>query len=271
MQTPPSSRSLFSDEPLRIRDRIFHSRLFIGSGKFSSPGVLSESLAASGSHLVTVAIRRADPSALGGDPAFLGIDMEKVFFLPNTSGARNAGEAVRLARLGQALVGHNWVKLEVTPDPASLMPDPVETYLATKELVKEGFVVLPYMHADPLLALRLQDAGAATVMPLAAPIGTNRGLRTRDLIEMILSRAQVPVVVDAGLGLPSHAAEAMELGVDAVLVNTAIATAADPPRMADGFRQAVLAGRQAFLAGPGRVLPEAEASSPLTGFLWDNP
>jgi len=254
---------------LRVHDRSFSSRLWIGSGKFASPQVLSACLARSEAHLVTVAVRRADPSARGGDPALLGIDPTKVFLLPNTSGARNAAEALRLARLGRALVGHAWVKLEVTPDPATLMPDPVETLAATELLVKEGFTVLPYMNADPVLALRLQDAGAATVMPLAAPIGTNRGLRTRDLIEMILAQARVPVVVDAGLGLPSHAAEAMELGAAAVLVNTAIATAASPPDMADAFRLAVRAGRAAFLAGPGRVLPRAEASSPLTGFLWD--
>jgi len=265
--TDPLNQSF--PEPLRIRDRVFSSRLFIGSGKFASPQMLAASLERSGAHLVTVAVRRADPTARGGDPAFMGIDVEKVFLLPNTSGARNAAEALRLARLGRALVGHAWVKLEVTPDPATLMPDPVETLLATELLVKEGFTVLPYMHADPVLALRLQDAGAATVMPLAAPIGTNRGLRTRDLIEMILSQARVPVIVDAGIGLPSHAAEAMEIGASAVLVNTAIATAASPPDMAEAFRFAVLAGRAAFLSGPGRVLEHAEASSPLTGFLWD--
>lgn len=262
------SSSTGNDDIFTIQDRVFHSRLWIGSGKFSSPTVLSQVLDRSGAHLVTVAVRRADPDARGGDPAFLGIDRDKVFLLPNTSGARNAAEAVRLARLGRALVGHAWVKLEVTPDPTSLMPDPVETLQAVRLLIAEGFTVLPYIHADPVLALRLEDAGAATVMPLAAPIGTNRGLQTRAMLEMILARAHVPVIVDAGLGLPSHAAEAMEMGAAAVLVNTAIATAGSPPDMAQAFALAVQAGRLAYLAGPGRTQHTPEASSPLTGFLW---
>ena len=262
-----SSTDCFHDE-LKIRDRVFRSRLWIGSGKFASPDVLAQVLKRSDAHLVTVAVRRADPDARGGDPAFLGIDRKEVFLLPNTSGARNASEAVRLARLGRALVGHSWVKLEVTPDPANLMPDPVETLQAVRLLTAEGFTVLPYIHADPVLALRLEDAGAATVMPLAAPIGTNRGLQTRAMLEMILSRARVPVIVDAGLGLPSHAAEAMEMGAAAVLVNTAIATAGSPPEMAHAFRLAVQAGRMAYLAGPGRMQSTPEASSLLTGFLW---
>ncbi len=267
----PESMTSLSDnrDMLKIRDQVFSSRLWIGSGKFASPDVLRQVLERSGAHLVTVAVRRADPEARGGDPAFLGIDREKVFLLPNTSGARTAAEAVRLARLGRALVGHSWVKLEVTPDPASLMPDPVETLQAVRLLVQEGFTVLPYMHADPVLALRLEDAGAATVMPLAAPIGTNRGLQTRAMLEMILARASVPVIVDAGIGMPSHAAEAMEMGASAVLVNTAIATAASPPDMAEAFRLAVQAGRLAHLSGPGRIQDAPEASSPLTGFLWE--
>ncbi|MBU1239334.1 thiazole synthase [Myxococcota bacterium] len=251
---------------LVIAGRSFLSRFFIGSGKFASPEILAQTISASGSQLVTVAIRRADPAARV-DPALAGIDQELVLVLPNTSGARDAQEALRLARLGAALTGHRWVKLEVTPDPASLLPDGVETLKATELLVAEGFTVLPYMNADPILALRLQDAGAATVMPLAAPIGTNKGLRTADLIAIIIENARVPVIVDAGIGLPSHAAEAMEMGADAVLVNTALATSRDPGLMASAFRHAVIAGREAFLAGPGGVYDRANASSPLTGFL----
>ncbi len=255
------------NDPLTIAGRTFHSRFFIGTGKFSSPAVLSATLDASKAQVVTVAIRRANPNAPGGDPAMAGIDSERILVLPNTSGARDAQEALRLARLGAALTGHTWVKLEVTPDPASLLPDPIETLKATELLVKEGFTVLPYMNADPILALHLQEAGSATVMPLAAPIGTNRGLKTADQIRIIVESARVPVVVDAGLGLPSHAAAAMELGADAILVNTALATAASPPEMAHAFRLAVEAGRMGYLAGPGRVGEGAVASSPLTGFL----
>lgn len=249
---------------LTIAGKTFASRLFTGTGKFSSPQVMRQALEKSESEMVTVALRRidlADPA----DDIMRVLDRRRFFFLPNTAGARNSQEAVRLARLSRASGGGDWVKLEVTPDPRTLLPDPVDTLLATQELVKDGFVVLPYINADPILALRLQDAGAAAVMPLAAPIGTNRGLITRYQIEIIITQARVPVVVDAGLGAPSHAASAMEMGADAVLVNTAIAVAGDPVRMADAFRQAVIAGREAFEAGLGQASDQAVASSPLTG------
>jgi thiazole synthase len=262
-----SGDSNLVEDSLVIAGQRFSSRFFIGTGKFSSPKVLSETISASESVIVTVAIRRANPQAIGGDPALAGIDTEKILILPNTSGARDAQEAVRLAMLGQALVGHKWVKLEVTPDPANLLPDPIETLKAAIILVKKGFTVLPYMNADPILARHLEDAGCATLMPLAAPIGTNRGLNTKGLIEIIINQAKVPVVVDAGIGLPSHAADAMEIGADAVLVNTALATAGSPALMAQAFKLAVMAGRSAWLAGAGRVSTSPEASSPLTGFL----
>ncbi|HOX43556.1 MAG TPA: thiazole synthase [Myxococcota bacterium] len=255
-----------ADDTLIIAGRSFASRLLMGTGKFASSQVLRAALAASGAELVTAALRRVD-LANPQDDILSAIDPARHLLLPNTSGARDAEEAVRLARLARAAGCQAWVKLEVTPDPHHLMPDPVETLKAAELLVREGFTVLPYIHADPVLAKRLEEVGTATVMPLAAPIGTNRGLRTRDLLELIIAQARVPVVVDAGLGAPSHAAEALELGADAVLVNTAIAVAGDPPAMAAAFRLAVQAGRQAHLAGLGRSRPEASASSPLTGFL----
>jgi thiazole synthase len=195
------------------------------------------------------------------------IDRTKYLLLPNTSGARTAEEAVRLARLARAATGINWVKLEVTPDPYYLLPDPVETLKAAEILVKDGFVVLPYINADPILSKKLQNVGTATVMPLGSPIGSNQGLKTRAALEIIIEQTNVPVVVDAGLGLPSHAAEAMEIGADAVLINTAIATAADPAKMAEAFRLAVQAGRTAYLSGAAAETKRAIASSPLTGFL----
>jgi len=217
----------------------------------------------------TVALRRVDLS--GGDDAFTDIldfiEAQRFLILPNTSGAMNAEEAVRLARLARSAGLPNWVKLEIHPDPRYLLPDPVETLKAAEVLVKEGFVVLPYINADPVLAKRLQDVGVATVMPLGSPIGSNRGLQTRDQIQIILEQATVPVVVDAGLGAPSHAAEAMEMGADAVLVNTAIAVAHDPVKMAIAFKQGVAAGRMAYEAGLGVESPTASATSPLTGFL----
>ncbi len=249
---------------LEIAGKSFRSRLFTGTGKFSSSAIMREALDASESEMVTVALRRIDLND-PGDDIMKVLDREKFFFLPNTSGARDAAEAMRLARLARASGGGNWVKLEVTPDPRTLLPDPVETLKATEELVKEGFVVLPYMNADPILALRLQDVGAAAVMPLGAPIGTNRGLVTSYQVAIIIEQAQVPVVVDAGLGAPSHAALAMEMGADAVLVNTAIAVAGDPVRMATAFSQAVIAGRVAFEAGLGACSDEASASSPEIG------
>lgn len=249
---------------LTIAGKTFRSRLFTGTGKFSSPQVMQAALMASGSEMVTVALRRVDLHD-PGDDIMRVLDRDHFFFLPNTAGARNASEAVRLAKLAQASGGGNWVKLEVTPDPRTLLPDPIETLAATEELAKAGFVVLPYMNADPILALRLQDAGAAAVMPLGSPIGTNQGVLTRFQVAIIIEQARVPVVVDAGIGAPSHAAEAMEMGADAVLVNTAIAVAGDPVRMAQAFAKAVEAGREAYEAGLGARRTEAEASSPANG------
>jgi thiazole synthase len=255
--------------PLKIAGREFRSRLFLGTGKFCSPETMRDALEASGAEIVTVALRRADLS--GGRDPFANIlefiDPKKYLLLPNTSGAMNAEEAVRLARLAVAAGLPNWVKLEIHPDPRYLLPDPVETFKAAEILVKEGFVVLPYINADPVLAKRLQDAGTATVMPLGSPIGSNRGLETRAQIRIILEQATVPVVVDAGLGAPSHVAEAMELGADAVLVNTAIAVANDPVRMARAFKAAVECGREAFEIGLGEQQQTASPTSPLTAFL----
>ena len=255
--------------PLTIADRTFNSRLFLGTGKFASPAVMRDALASSGTQVVTVALRRADLS--GTNDPFANIlefiDSGRYLILPNTSGAMNADEAVRLAKLATAAGLPKWVKLEIHPDPRYLLPDPVETFEAAKRLVAEGFTVLPYINADPVLAKRLQEAGTATVMPLGAPIGSNRGLETRDQIRIIIEQATVPVVVDAGIGSPSHAAEAMEMGADAVLVNTAMAVAEDPVVMGAAFAQAVEAGRSARLAGLGAVLRQAEGTSPLTGFL----
>ncbi|MGP8200736.1 MAG: thiazole synthase [Limisphaerales bacterium] len=254
---------------LTIAGRTFPSRLLVGTGKFASPELMRDALAASGASIVTVALRRADLTGKADPFANIleFIDPKKYLLLPNTSGAMNAAEAVRLARLAVAAGLPNWVKLEIHPDPRYLLPDPVETLAATEMLVKEGFTVLPYINADPVLAKRLQDAGAATVMPLGSPIGSNRGLETRGQIRIIIEQATVPVVVDAGIGAPSHAAEAMEMGADAVLVNTAIAVANDPCRMARAFQAAVQAGRDAFEVGLGAAQTEADATSPLTAFL----
>jgi thiazole synthase len=256
-------------DPLTIAGREFHSRLLLGTGKFSSNETMAAALAASGTEIVTVALRRADLSGKGD--AFANIldfvDPKKYLLLPNTSGALNAAEAVRLARLARAAGISDWVKLEIHPDPRYLLPDPVETLQATEILVKEGFTVLPYINADPVLARRLEDVGAATVMPLGSPIGSNRGIETRAQIEIILEQCSVPVIVDAGLGAPSQAAEALEMGAAAVLVNTAIAIASDPVRMAAAFKKAVEAGREAHRIGlstPGQV---AVPTSPLTAFL----
>ena len=259
----------FANNPLVIAGRSFRSRLILGTGKFSSPESMRDALAASGTELVTVALRRADLS--GRKDPFANIlefiDPTKYLLLPNTSGAMNAEEAVRLARLAAAAGLPKWVKLEIHPDPRYLLPDPVETLKAAEILVREGFTVLPYINADPVLAKRLQDVGCATVMPLGSPIGSNRGLQTRDQLRIIIEQAIVPVVVDAGLGAPSHAAEAMELGADAVLVNTAIAIANDPNRMAVAFSMAVESGRAAHEIGLAAPLKTASATSPLTGFL----
>ncbi len=256
-------------QPLVIAGREFRSRLILGTGKFSSPEAMRAALAASGTELVTVALRRVDLS--GQKDPFANIlefiDPKKYLLLPNTSGAMNAEEAVRLARLAHSAGLPKWVKLEIHPDPRYLLPDPVETLKAAEILVKEGFTVLPYINADPVLAKRLQDVGVATVMPLGSPIGSNRGLQTRDQLRIIIEQATVPVVVDAGIGAPSHAAEAMEMGADAVLVNTAIAVANDPNWMAIAFRMAVEAGRVAREVGLGPSRETASATSPLTAFL----
>lgn len=251
---------------LIIGGRTFRSRLFVGTGKFSSNELMSRAIAASETEMVTVAMKRIDMENPEDD--MLGhILRPEIQLLPNTSGVRNAEEAVLAARLAREAFGTNFIKLEIHPDPKYLLPDPVETLRATEELARLGFVVLPYIQADPVLCKRLEEAGAATVMPLAAPIGTNKGLVTRDLLEIIVEQSNVPVVIDAGLGAPSHAAAAMELGADAVLVNTAIAVAGDPVRMAAAFARAVAAGREAYEAGLGAQSRCAEASSPLTSFL----
>lgn len=257
------------NQPLTIADRIFSSRLMAGTGKFASNTLMRDTLASSGTEIVTVALRRADLTG-GDDPQadiLKFVDPGKYLVLPNTSGAMNADEAVRLARLAVAAGLPKWVKLEIHPDPTYLLPDPIETLKAAEILVKEGFVVLPYINADPVLAKRLQEVGTAAVMPLGAPIGSNKGVVTRDQIRIIVDQAIVPVVVDAGLGAPSHAAEAMELGADAVLVNTAMAIASDPARMGEAFKLAVEAGRAAYEMGLPEPDDRASATSPLTGFL----
>jgi thiazole synthase len=257
------------NSPLVIAGREFSSRLLLGTGKFASNELMRDALEASGTQIVTVALRRADLS--GTHDPFTDIldyiDAEKYLLLPNTSGAMNADEAVRLARLAATAGLPKWVKLEIHPDPQYLLPDPIETLRATEILAKEGFAVLPYINADPVLAKRLEDAGAATVMPLGSPIGSNRGLETRGQIAIIIEQARVPVIVDAGIGAPSDAAEALELGADAVLVNTAIAVAEDPVRMACAFKMAVEAGRAAREAGLPAQADTAVPTSPLTAFL----
>jgi thiazole synthase len=253
---------------LVIGGKTFHSRLFVGTGKYRTMSEMSAAIEASETEMVTVAIRRVDFS--DPDANLLNfLDFNAYHFLPNTAGAKTAEEAIRIARLGREASGQEFVKLEVIPDPKYLLPDSAETLKTTETLVKEGFTVLPYIQADPLLALQLEEAGAAAVMPLGSPIGSKRGIRTRAMIEIIIEQANVPVVVDAGLGLPSHAAEAMEMGADAVLVNTAIAKAADPVKMAQGFRDAVLGGRLAFEACPDAEQQTASASSPLTGIVGE--
>jgi thiazole synthase len=258
------------EDPLVLGGRTFASRLLIGTGKFASHAVMRDAVLASRAEIVTVALRRVDFEAPGsGSSDVLDFIPPGVTLLPNTSGAADADEAVRLARLGRAGTGTGLVKLEVTPDPRTLAPDPIDTLRAAERLVADGFTVLPYCSADPVLCKRLEEAGCAAVMPLGAWIGSNRGLRTRDAVEVIVAQAGVPVVVDAGLGVPSDAAEAMEIGADAVLVNTAVAVARDPVGMARAFALATEAGRLGWRAGRGtvRAATESEASSPLTGFL----
>jgi thiazole synthase len=255
-----------TDEPLVIAGREFRSRLLTGTGKYDSFETMRDALAASGSEIVTVAVRRIDLDAAGDDDITAYLP-EGMLLLPNTSGCETAEEAVRTARLARAGGLPDWVKLEVIPDPRYLLPDPVETLRAAAELVEDGFTVLPYVLPDPVLQTKLEDVGCATVMPLAAPIGSGRGLKLREAIRIMVEQARVPVVVDAGLGSPSHAAEAMELGADAVLVNTAIARADDPAAMARAFRLAVEAGRAAHRAGIIDEHAVAQASSPLTGAI----
>ena len=256
-------------QPLVIAGRTFTSRLLLGTGKFASNELMRDALEASGTQIATVALRRADLS--GHRDPFANIldfiDAEKYLLLPNTSGAMNAEEAVRLARLAATAGLPKWVKLEIHPDPQYLLPDPIETLRATEILAAEGFTVLPYINADPVLAKRLEDAGAATVMPLGSPIGSNRGLETRGQISIIIEQARVPVIIDAGIGAPSDAAEALEMGADAVLINTAIAVAEDPVRMARAFKMAVEAGRSAREAGLPAQEDNAVPTSPLTAFL----
>lgn len=253
---------------LIIAGHEFESRLFLGTGKFKSNEVMEQSILASGTEMVTVAMKRIE---LGDqeDDMLKHIVHPNIQLLPNTSGVRDAEEAVFAAQMAREAFGTNWLKLEIHPDPRYLLPDSVETLKATEQLAKMGFVVLPYCQADPTLCKHLEEAGAATVMPLGAPIGTNKGLQTRDFLRIIIEQATIPVVVDAGIGAPSHAAEAMEMGADACLVNTAIAVAGNPLEMAVAFKEAVIAGRRAYEAGLGVVSNnfEAEASSPLTSFL----
>lgn len=251
---------------LTIADQTFSSRLFTGTGKFSSAKEMESALIASASELVTVALKRVDLK--GKDDDILHhLKYPHINLLPNTSGVRNAKEAVFAAQLAREALETNWIKLEIHPDPKYLMPDPIETLKATEELVKLGFVVLPYIHADPVLCKRLEDVGTAAVMPLGSPIGSNKGLRTIDFLEIIISQSRVPVIIDAGIGAPSDAAKAMEIGADAVLVNTAIAIAKDPTNMAIAFKLAIEAGRMAFESKLGAQTHYAAASSPLTAFL----
>ena len=251
---------------LTIAGKTFNSRLFTGTGKFSSSELMEESLLASGSELVTMALRRIDINDKGDD-ILTHLNHPQFNLLPNTSGVRNAKEAIFAAELAREALETNWLKLEIHPDPKYLMPDPVETLKAAEELVKKGFIVLPYIHADPVMCKRLEEVGTAAVMPLAAPIGSNKGLKAIDFLEIIIDQSNIPVIIDAGLGAPSHAAQAMEIGADAVLVNTAIAVSQNPVAMGKAFKLAVEAGRMAFEAKLGAVSNQANASSPLTAFL----
>ena len=252
--------------PLQIADKTFSSRLLSGTGKFASAQVMQQALTASATQIVTLALKRVrldEPDLQILEPLrAMGVQL-----LPNTSGARNAKEAIFAAQLAREALGTNWLKLEIHPDPRYLMPDPIETFKAAEELCKQGFVVLPYCGADPLLCKRLEEVGCAAVMPLGAAIGSNQGLSTKAMLEIIIEQANVPVIVDAGIGAPSHAAAALEMGADAVLVNTAIAVAGDPIAMARAFKMAVEAGRIAYESGLGAVNQQAIASSPLAAFL----
>ena len=257
-----------NNQKLEIAGRIFESRLFLGTGKFGSLRDIVQSVIASETNMVTMALKRIDAQS-NEDDLLDSLKETNVHLLPNTSGARTAKEAVLAAQLAREALETNWVKLEIHPDPKYLLPDPIETLYATEELAKLGFIVMPYIHADPVLCKRLEDAGTAVVMPLGAPIGTNKGLRTQDFLEIIISQSNVPVVVDAGIGAPSDAAKAMEMGADAVLVNTAIAVAGNPLNMALAFKEGVIAGRRAVESELGAIANHAEASSPLTSFLFE--
>lgn len=254
------------DDMIEIGGKKFRSRLMLGTGKYRTADEMNAALEASGCEIVTVALRRIDLEA--PKRSILDeIDWKRYHILPNTAGARTAEEAVRTARLARAMGLSDWIKVEVIPDPKYLLPDPIGTFEACKQLVEEGFVVLPYIHADPVLALKLQEIGTATVMPLASPIGSGQGMRTLDAVRIIVEQAKVPVVVDAGIGVPSEAAQAMELGASACLINTAIARAHNPALMAAAMKMGVDAGRRAYLAGRMPVLPYASASSPLEGVV----
>ncbi|MES2799301.1 MAG: thiazole synthase [Bacteroidota bacterium] len=253
-------------EQLKIGDKSFQSRLFVGTGKFGSSAQMEAAILASQSELVTVALKRVDFET-ETDSLLAHLNHSHINLLPNTSGARNAKEAIFAAQLAREAMETNWLKLEIHPDPKYLLPDAIETLRATEELAKMGFIILPYIHADPVLCKQLEDAGTSAVMPLGAPIGTNKGLRTIDFLEIIIEQSRVPVIVDAGIGAPSDAAKAMEIGADAVLVNTAIAVAGNPTEMARAFKLAVEAGRMAYEARLGVISNFASASSPLTGFL----
>jgi len=254
------------NQKLKIADKKFNSRLFTGTGKFSSSELMRDSLLASESELITVALKRVDVKDKEDD-ILLHLNHFHINLLPNTSGVRTAKEAVFAAELSREALETNWVKLEIHPDPRYLLPDPIETLKAAEELVKLGFVVMPYIHADPVLCKRLEEVGVQCVMPLGAPIGSNKGLKTLDFLDIIIEQSNVPVIVDAGIGSPSHAAHAMEIGADAVLVNTAIAVSQNPIAMANAFKMAVEAGRMAFEAKLAPIKEQAEASSPLTSFL----
>jgi thiazole synthase len=253
-------------ENLQIADKIFQSRLFTGTGKFSSSSAMEKALLASGSQLVTVALKRVDIHD-AEDDILLHLSHPQFSLLPNTSGVRTAKEAVFAAQMAREALETNWLKLEIHPDPKYLLPDPIESLKAAEDLVKLGFIVLPYINADPVLCKRMEEVGVAAVMPLGSPIGSNNGLQTKAMLEIIIEQSKVPVIIDAGIGAPSHAAEALEMGADAVLVNTAIAVASDPVRMARAFKMAVEAGRMAFEAKLAKTKKTAMASSPLTSFL----
>ncbi|MDM1511326.1 thiazole synthase [Myroides odoratimimus] len=255
-------------QPLTIADKTFQSRLFLGTGKYGSNTDMEIATLASESELVTVALKRIDTTT-DTNAILTHLQYPHIHLLPNTSGARNAKEAVFAAQLAREALETNWLKLEIHPDPKYLLPDPIETLKATEELAKLGFVVLPYIHADPVLCKRLEEVGTAAVMPLGAPIGTNKGLKTMDFLEIIIENSKVPVIVDAGIGAPSDAAKAMEIGADAVLVNTAIAVAGTPEQMATAFKLAVRAGRLAYEAKLPAIVNHAQASSPLTAFLTE--